>query len=196
MFICVCACTYCGLFGCLDSWTISCIILCVCVCVCVCVCSCWFVCFYLYYLHFMRINILIMYTMLLPIKTGQVLCVENADIILSSLGTSMILQASLLLCEHCMSLWIVFCRLFSALIVFIAFACDDYSLWATITSILILCRFCQTLCDFMSFYVVGICAATYSSVLLLWSPYVIGQTIIFLPCYSYLLLSIFFLFLA
>jgi len=28
-------------------------------CVCVCVCSCWFVCFYLYYLHFMRINILI-----------------------------------------------------------------------------------------------------------------------------------------
>jgi len=28
----------------------------------------------------------------------------------------------------------------SALIVFTAFACDDYSLWATITSILILCR--------------------------------------------------------
>jgi len=41
---------------------------------------------------------------LIPITTGQVLRVQNADILLSSLGSNTILHARLLLCEHCMSL--------------------------------------------------------------------------------------------
>jgi len=43
------------------------------------------------------------YTTFLPITTSQVSHSENADILLSSLDTSMILHASLLLCEHCTS---------------------------------------------------------------------------------------------
>jgi len=52
------------------------------------------------------------YTTFLPITTGQVLRLDNADILLSSLGTSTTLQASLLLCEHCVNLCVKSVSLF------------------------------------------------------------------------------------